>query len=140
MNITKNFKLDEFTRSDTARIRKIDNTPSKKIIEELTKLCEEVLQPIRDKYGKPINVTSGYRSEALNKAVGGSVTSQHRLGQAADIKAADGNQRALYDVIESMVKNGEIKVGQLIWEKGDNKAPQWVHVSTGTKNQILRIR
>lgn len=141
MNITKNFTLEELTKSATANLLKIDNVPNEQIKAELTKLCTELLQPIRDKYGKPIIVSSGYRSEALNKAVGGSKTSQHRFGQAADIKASDGNQRALWDVIKSMIDNGEIKqFGQLIWEKGNLASPQWIHISTGTKNQILYLR
>lgn len=141
MNITKNFTLEELTKSATANLLKIDNVPNEQIKAELTKLCTELLQPIRDKYGKPIIVSSGYRSEALNKAVGGSKTSQHRFGQAADIKASDGNQRALWDVIKSMIDNGEIKqFGQLIWEKGNLASPQWIHISTGIKNQILYLR
>lgn len=141
MNVTKNFTLEELTKSATANLLKIDNVPNEQIKAELTKLCTELLQPIRDKYGKPIIVSSGYRSEALNKAVGGSKTSQHRFGQAADIKASDGNQRALWDVIKSMIDNGEIKqFGQLIWEKGNLASPQWIHISTGTKNQILYLR
>lgn len=143
MNLTKNFTLEEMVASDTARIKGILNQPNYKEIEELTKLCKNVLQPIRDKYNKPIIVTSGFRNDALNKAVGGVSTSQHRFGQAADIKSQDGNQRALWDVIEGMVRNGEIEVGQLIWEKGNNKAPQWVHISIPDGkhyNQILRLK
>lgn len=142
MQITNNFSLEELTKSDTARQRGILNQPNYKEIEELTKLCKNILQPIRDAYGKPIIVTSGFRNDALNRAVGGVSTSQHRFGQAADIKASDGNQRALWDLIKSMVDKKQITVGQLIWEKGDKKAPSWVHVSLPTekhKNHILYL-
>ena len=136
MNLTNNFTLDELTNSTTARLLNIDNTPSKDIINNLTELCETLLQPIRDKYGKPIIVSSGYRSEALNKAVGGVKTSQHRFGQAADIKAADGNNKALWNVIKGMIEKGEIKqFGQLI----DEKKLSWIHISTGNKKQILKL-
>lgn len=142
MNITNNFTLEEMIASDTAKIRGILNQPNYKEIDELTKLCKNILQPVRDAYGKPIVVTSGFRNDALNRAVGGVSTSQHRFGQAADIKAKDGNQRALWDLMKHMVDNKEIEVGQLIWEKGNKKAPSWIHVSLPTekhKNQILYL-
>ena len=85
MNLTKNFTLSEMVRSTTASQRKIDNTPSAEVISNLIFLCREVLQPVRDMTGRPLRVNSGYRSEALNRAVGGSKTSDHRFGLAADV-------------------------------------------------------
>ena len=85
MNLTKNFTLDEMVRSTTAIQKKIDNTPSNEVIANLKFLCEQVLQPIRDITGRPLRVNSGYRSEALNNAVNGSKTSDHRFGYAADV-------------------------------------------------------
>ena len=85
IKLSKNFTLSEMTSSATAKRLNIDNTPNKNELECLKVLCQTVLQPIRDKRGTAITVTSGYRCEKLNNAVGGSKTSQHRFGQAADI-------------------------------------------------------
>lgn len=74
----KYFTINELTHSDTAVKLKLDNTPSKDVIYNLTKLVDTILDPLRELYGKPIRISSGYRSEKVNKAVGGSSTSQHR--------------------------------------------------------------
>lgn len=84
--------MEELIKSSTANRLGIDNTPSKEIISNLTELSI-LLQKIRDIYNKPIIITSGYRSTKLNKAVGGSKTSQHRLGQAADIRSVSDTKR-----------------------------------------------
>lgn len=86
MRLTEHFKLSEFTRSATATARKIDNTPSKEVISNLKALCQNVLEPLRAFAGQPIIIGSGYRSPALNKAVGGVKNSQHMTGEAADIR------------------------------------------------------
>ena len=140
--ITANFTFDELIYSPTANRLGIDNTPDKETKEKLIRLAKEILQPIRNKWGSAIVVTSAYRCEALNKAVGGSKTSQHRLGEAADIKVGSKAQnKALFNLIQKMVSNGELKVGQLIDEYGYS----WVHVSlprTNGKpnNQILHLK
>ena len=141
MQISKNFSYDELVYSATAKRLGLDNTPNEKELAELTKLANTILQPIRDKWGRAIVVTSGYRSEAVNKAVGGVSTSQHRLGQAADIKIGSKAQnKALFNFILDMVEKGEIKVGQLIDEYGYS----WVHVSLPrvgkTNNQVLHVK
>ena len=82
---TKNFSYDELIASSTAKRLGLDNTPSEEEKEKLRQLAEDILQPIRDAWKSPIIVNSGYRSEAVNKAVGGVSNSQHRLGEAADI-------------------------------------------------------
>ena len=87
MNLSKDFTLEELISSNTARAKKIDNTPSEAAKQKLQKLATEVLQPIRDSWGLPIRITSGYRSPKLNAAIKGSKTSQHVLGEAVDIKA-----------------------------------------------------
>ena len=139
--LSKNFTLEELTKSATAKRKGIDNEPNEDALVDLKRLAKEVLQPVRDKYGKPIIVTSGYRGEKLNKAIGGSKTSQHMLGQAADIEALDGNNAELFKIIKSMMEDGKLMVGQLIWEYGTKKQPNWVHVSLPRKdrmnNQIL---
>lgn len=148
IQITKNFKLSEFTKSDTATKKKIDNTPNADELNNITRLCKEVLQPIREAWGGSISVTSGFRSEKLNKAVGGAKNSSHLYGAAADIKAKDPKQNIdLWNMIRRMIDKGDIKVHQLIWEKGTKKNPQWLHISIWvdgtprkyTENQILYI-
>lgn len=142
MNITKNFTYEELVRSSTAQAHKIDNVPPTVELGKLQRLCKEVLQPIRDKYGKPIWVSSGYRCPKVNTLVGGSKTSQHMKGEAADIKATKTSNADLFNLIKSMIEKKEIIVGQLIWEYGTKKEPQWVHVSLPREknnNQILYI-
>lgn len=130
----KYFDLTELTHSDTAIAKKIDNTPTEEVKKNLENLVKYVLDPLRQMYGKPIYVNSGYRSEALNKAVGGSKTSQHVLGMAADIdtRTRKGNEE-LFDLI---AKN--LSFDQLI----DEKDYSWIHVSFDPKrlrNQILHL-
>lgn len=141
--ITDHFSYNEFIRSTTAEQRHIDNTMPKRYNANLVTLCEKVLEPIRQEYGKPIIITSGYRCEKLNKAINGAKTSQHMYGSAADIVAQDGDNIALWNLIRKMLNNKQIEVRQLIWEYGD-KQPNWIHLSVNDKwhgyrvNQILR--
>ncbi len=142
MILTKNFTLEELINSPTAKRLGINNTPNKQQQENLKKLCQIVLQPIRDKYGKSIVVSSGFRCKLLNQKVGGSATSDHCYGNAADIRSvSDSKQdnKALFDLIKSMILKGEIVVKQLINEFDYD----WIHVSfqegrTTKKNQILK--
>lgn len=138
-----NFTYEEMVNSPTALRLKIDNTPNKQQKESLKKLATDILQKIRDKYGKPLIVTSGFRCEKLNKAVGGVRTSQHCKGEAADIRTVSDSikdNKELFEFIKQMIDKGEIKVGQLIDEYNYN----WVHVSLPrigkTNNQILHIK
>ena len=89
MTLTKHFTLEEFTRSSTAKARGIDNTVPEKLIPALRNLCERVLEPLREQVREPVIISSGYRCPALNKAVGGSDTSQHMKGEACDIYVED---------------------------------------------------
>ena len=129
---TKNFSFDELIASSTAKRLGIDNTPNEQEKENLRRLAEDVLQPIRDAWRSPIIVNSGYRSEALNKAVGGSKTSQHLKGEAADISIGgrDRNKK-LFNFIYKLISQGKIKVGQLI----DEYNYSWIHVSLPRKNK-----
>lgn len=140
MKLSKSFTLEEMCYSSTANARGLQNYPDSKAQENLKKLCVDILQPIRDKYGKPIYINSGYRNPQLNRVVGGSQSSQHITGSAADIDT--NNNRELWDMIVKMIKSNEITVGQLIWEKGDSNAPDWIHISLPyTKvNQILKLK
>ena len=138
---SKNFSYDELIASATAKRLGLDNTPNDEEKEKLRRLAIEILQPIRDAWRAPIVVNSGYRSEAVNKAVGGVKTSQHRLGEAADIKVGgkDRNKK-LFNLIYKLISQGKIKVGQLI----DEYNYQWIHVSlprvNKENNQILHIK
>lgn len=117
----KHFTIKELSHSDTALIRGIDNYPTAEAVSNLTKLVDNVLDPLREKYGKPIYVSSGYRSPALNRSVNGATSSQHRLGEAADITAGCKEEnKKLFEIIKK-----ELPYDQLI----DEKNFSWVHVS-----------
>ena len=140
MKLTEHFTLEELTNSPTANRLHIDNFPSDKIISSLMELSE-LLEKIRNIYNKPIVVTSGYRCEKLNKAVGGVKTSQHMKGEAADIRSLSNTRKdnkELFDLIVKMVKSNDIYVGQVIDEYNYN----WIHISIPhltNNNQILHI-
>lgn len=122
--LTKNFYLSEFIISQTATRLGIENKPNAQIIENLTILCKNVLQPLRDALKKPIIITSGYRSPQLNKAVKGSSTSQHLTGNAADLIV---NSMDNYDLATFIAQN--FNYDQLILEYYSGKSTGWVHVS-----------
>lgn len=131
MKLTNNFTLEEMVKSETALRRGLDNTPSVEIVENLKLLCEKVLQPIRDHYGKGVKVNSGYRSPDVNAAVGGSRTSDHCKGLAADIEipgVANG------ELAQYIVQNLEFT--QCILEFYTQGVPDsgWVHVSYDPAN------
>lgn len=139
--LSKNFTLDELTASTTALNRRIDNTPTEEVRDRLARLTQKVLQPIRDAWGGSIFVSSGYRCPELNAAVGGSETSQHMYGEAADIKVGDRERnRKLFNLIQKLIQQGKIEVGQLI----DEFNYSWCHVSlprlNKPNNQILHLR
>lgn len=121
----KHFSLQEFTRSSTAEADGIQNTPAVCEVARIEDLVKEVLDPLREWYGRPIYVTSGYRSPKLNRAVGGAATSQHLRGEAADITTHSRREnKKLYEYIRR-----HLPFDQLIWEHGDRTGPDWVHVS-----------
>lgn len=123
----KYFKFSEFLKSETATRQGIPNRPSAKVLDNLQELTEKVLDPLREKWGSPLKVTSGYRCRRLNAAVGGSPTSQHMTGEAADITALDKWENlALWELLV-MLKD-KLPVDQVIWEKGTS-FPMWIHVS-----------
>lgn len=123
MQLTKHFFLHEFTRSSTASRLNINNTPNQYHIENLKDLCSFVLEKVREHFKSPIIITSGFRCEELNKAIGGSPTSQHLSGEAADftIKNLD-----LYEVACFIRDN--LVFDQLILENY-NTQNGWIHVS-----------
>ena len=142
MKIKNNFTLEELVHSSTAKRLGLDNTPNQQETDKLIKLAKEVLQPIRDAWKSPIVVNSAFRSETVNKAVGGSKTSQHKLGEAADITIGSKEQnKKLFNFILKMISSKKLNVGQLIDEYGYS----WIHVSlprTNGKpnNQILHLK
>lgn len=127
MRLSKNLTLKEAIKSNTASRLGIDNTPEDWEIHNLRAVAENVFQPIRDHFGVPIGVSSGYRSKKLNKAIGGSKYSQHMIGEALDIDA-DIFGRVTNAEIFNFVKNN-LEWDQMIWEFGDDKEPNWVHIS-----------
>lgn len=134
IQLTTNFTLSEFTMSPTASRLGIDNTPTNTEIDRLRKLCQQILQPARDALG-PIKINSGFRSEHLNRSVGGVSNSAHRLGHAADVVPIDVGTR---DLAKWIVDHRPFD--QVILEFGTDANPAWIHVSSDPRNrhQILR--
>lgn len=133
----KFFTIQELINSDTAKKKGIKNIPSSEQEKNLIALVDNILDPLRLAYGKPIIVTSGFRSNELNKAIGGSSTSQHRDGQAVDIRTIEDTKsenKKLFDLIIKL----DLPFDQLI----DEHNFDWVHVSYSPKNrkQILKIK
>lgn len=127
MNLSKNLTLAEATKSQTATRKGIDNTPTDAHLDALRAVAQNIFQPLRDYFGLPIAVTSGYRSKALNTAIGGSNKSQHSRGEALDIDAHVFGGVTNREVFLYILKN--LEFDQLIFEFGDELEPAWVHVS-----------
>lgn len=131
IDLSQNFTLAEMIVTSTG----LPNDPGPVELENLRQLTVNVLQPLRFQYGMPIRVNSGYRSAAVNSAVGGSQTSQHCLGQAADLDST--NNAQLFNLIRN-----SLPFDQLIWEGGNDLQPDWVHVSFSpyfNRRQVLRM-
>jgi len=139
MLLSKNLTLAEVTRSESAKRKGISNEPTAEHLENFKKLALHVFQPIREHFLVPIHISSGYRSAALNKAIGGASSSQHCTGEAIDIDM-DGTSITNAQVFNFIKDN--LNFDQLIWEFGTDKNPDWVHVSyesTGKqRKQILK--
>ncbi|HBL74251.1 MAG: hypothetical protein A2W90_18025 [Bacteroidetes bacterium GWF2_42_66] len=132
MKLTENFTLEELTVTSTG----LKNVPGTNEIVALQRLTLNVLQPVREMFGNPIRINSGYRSVSVNKAVGGSETSSHCKGEAADLSCDDNAE--LFRLLRD-----NFKFDQLIWEGGDDNQPAWVHVSfkvAGNRHQVLKMR
>lgn len=139
MQLSKHLALAEVTRSDAAKRKGISNEPTPEHLKNFQLLAEKVFEPIREHFAVPIKISSGYRSAALNKAIGGASSSQHCSGEAIDIDM-DGTSitnAAIFNYIKD-----NLNFDQLIWEFGTKTNPDWVHVSyesTGKqRKQILR--
>jgi zinc D-Ala-D-Ala carboxypeptidase len=127
MKLSTHLMLAEMIRSDSAKRRKISNTPNPEHLDNMKVLAKMIFEPIRNFFKAPIYISSGYRSEALNKAIKGSSSSQHCKGQAMDIDM-DGSGNISNSQVFSYIKDN-LDFDQLIWEFGDNYNPDWVHVS-----------
>ena len=141
MQLSEHLNLAEVTRSETAKRKGISNMPTPEHLENFKNLAINIFEPIRKHFGKPIHISSGYRSKQLNTAIGGSLTSQHCSGEAIDIDmdgSANGiTNKQVFDYIKQY-----LNFDQLIWEFGTSTNPDWVHVSYKTngkqRKQILK--
>jgi zinc D-Ala-D-Ala carboxypeptidase len=137
--LSKYATLEECSKSTTASRLGIDNNPPVEVRDNLREVCSKVFDPCREFVGGPLAISSGYRGPKLNKAVGGSKSSEHMLGQALDIDCdtfGNGTNAALFHFIKD-----NLEFNQLIWEFGTDKNPEWVHVSYSrlhNKKQILK--
>lgn len=141
MQLSKHLSLAEVTRSDSAKRNGISNEPTPAHLENFKLLAEKVFEPIREHFKVPIHISSGYRSLALNKKIGGSLTSQHCSGEAIDIDM-DGSASGVTNAQVFKYIKDNLNFDQLIWEFGTSSNPDWVHVSyesTGKqRKQILK--
>ena len=138
MKLTANFSLNELTKSQTAERKGIDNTPSAEHQENLKKLCENVLQPIRDHFEQVVSVSSGYRSPVLCAAIGSKSTSQHARGEAADFEIFGISNKELADWIHYNTNYDQLILEY--WKESDPNSG-WVHCSYSESNnrrQYLR--
>ena len=138
MKLTANFSLNELTKSQTAERKGIDNTPSGDHQDNLKKLCENVLQPVRDHFEQVVSVSSGYRSPELCTAIGSKTTSQHARGEAADFESFGVSNKELADWIHYNTNYDQLLLEY--WKESDPNSG-WVHCSYSESNnrrQYLR--
>jgi len=138
MKLSPNLSLAEVTKSATAIKRGIANAPTQEHLQNLKRVATHVFQPIREHFGKPLAVSSGYRSAQLNELIGGSKRSQHSKGEALDLDAdvyGGLTNAAVFNYIKD-----HLTFDQLIWEFGTDDEPAWVHVSykaEGNRGEVL---
>lgn len=125
-----NFTITELVKSDTAEGAGLDNTPDINSLDNLLELIFYVLQPLRDKLGKPIIITSGFRSAKVNELVGGVSNSQHLYGQACDFTVTDMTPAQLVE----FVKNSGVEFDQCV-----NEYDQWTHISYNKGNNRKQV-
>lgn len=130
--LSKNFKLSEITKSQTASRKKIDNTPTPEHLENIKALVSEFLQPLRSHLGLPIVVSSGYRSLALNRAIGGATGSQHSKGEAVDIECIGMSNVELTNYIKDHCDFDQLILEFYNPDEGEDSG--WVHVSFKNTN------
>lgn len=137
MKLSTHLDLSEVIRSDSAKRNGISNMPTPEHIENFKLLAEKIFEPVREHFGVPIRISSGYRSKELNAKIGGSSSSQHCKGQAVDIDM-DGTSITNKQVFDYIKDN--LPFDQLIWEFGNEDNCDWVHVSyvPNGRKQILK--
>ena len=133
MQLSTHLSLAEVTYSETAKRAGVSNEPTAPHLEAMKKLAEHIFEPIRNHFQKPIKVSSGYRSAALNAITpGSSATSQHCKGEALDLDQDGMTTGVTNKMVFEFIKNN-LNFDQLIWEYGNDSAPDWVHVSYSAK-------
>lgn len=142
MKLSEHLDLAEVMRSETAKRLGISNMPTDEHIENFKKLAENVFEKVRNNFRCPIHISSGYRSNELNKCTpGASATSQHSTGEAIDIDMDGSSNGVTNKMVFNYIKDN-LEFDQLIWEFGTNENPDWVHCSyesTGKqRKQILK--
>jgi len=149
--LSEHFHLDEFTRSNTALRKGISNVPGAQEYFNIQLLCNKVLEPIRLYWNKPVIITSGFRSEKLNKAIGGATESQHIKGKAADIEIMGVDNKELFrwisntqdidQIILEYYKDGKTNSGwvHVSWSKFGNRNQKLVSLKDGTKTKYRLI-
>lgn len=135
--LSKNFSIEEFIHSDTADKKGIDNTPSTEVEDNIKYLVETLLQPLRNAISYPFHINSGFRCSKLNKAVGGSSTSAHLSGLAADVNLGSVQ---LNKILFDEVKNhpSQYSFDQCIWESKNNGRTTWVHLGIKRDSKLNR--
>jgi hypothetical protein len=140
MQLSTHLSLAEVTYSETAKRAGVSNEPTPAHLEAMKKLAEHIFEPIRTHFEKPIKVSSGYRSAALNAITpGSSATSQHCKGEALDLDQ-DGMPTGVTNKMVFDYIKGNLNFDQLIWEYGTDSNPDWVHVSysaSGTQRKMV---
>lgn len=124
----KYFDLDEFLKSETGRKKGIENLPTFVQVDHLRELTEKILDPLREAWGGPLRVSSGFRCEKLNGAVGGSSTSAHLQGYAADIVPTYGTLKGFMDFAERWLRMNDVAFDQSIRER-DKRGNEWWHIA-----------
>lgn len=134
MKLSEHLDLAEVTRSESAKRKGISNEPTVEHLENFKKLAEHIFEPIRNHFNVPIHISSGYRSKALNAAIGGASSSQHCLGQAIDIDMDGSSSGVTNKMVFDFIK-ANLNFDQMIWEFGNDNNPDWVHVSYSDRNR-----
>jgi hypothetical protein len=136
MNISEHISLKEAVRSNTAQRLGLNNMPDNETLITMQITAEHIFEPLRNHFGEQIYVSSFYRSPELNKAIGGSTTSQHCKGEAIDID--DVYSKATNADFFNYIKD-KLQFDQLIWEFGDDNNPAWVHASYNLGKNRMRV-
>ena len=133
--LTENLGFFELTRTDKAEFQELNRRKAMSYVPELTAVCKTILEPVRAHYGRPVIVHSGYRCFELNKAVGGSVNSQHMAGEAVDFHVEG---LTVDEVFQWLWHDAGIPFGQLIDER--RGGGRWVHLGMGDKREVLGFK